>query len=395
MTETNSTPYQLVSAESHIVEPPDLFASRVPVGLRDQAPKLTTVDGESAWLVDGSDPIPLAPTAATGTGWRRAADGAANGAASIAWDSVLPSLYDAGERLQAQRTDSIDAEVLYPTPELWDAIRQLPDADLVVGLVRAYNDWLAEFCSHSPNRLVGLAKLPSTSVEAATAELRRCVGELGLKGVILDAWPSGSPAPAEADDSFWEAVNELHVPVSLHYGFGARSTAPPTGIAPGVKPPMAEAVLPMVAAGIFDRFPEVKIALAHGDAGWALHWMEFFDINYVRHKHLAEYALQDPDAVPSDYIRKHTWFTFHQDRPAVKNRHRLGGVHLMWASHFPYEDSNFPDNRQQAMRVTDEAPADDRHAMLAGNVARLYRLPGHEKGFTVDEVTSFDQLVHF
>ena len=114
--------------------------------------------------------------------------------------------------------------------------------------------------------------------------------------------------------------------------------------------------------------------------------MEFFDINYVRHKHLSEFALQDPDAVPSDYIRKHAWFTFHQDRPAVKNRHRLGDVHVMWASHFPYEDSNWPDDRQQAMRVTDEAPTDERHAMLAGNVARLYRLPGYEQGFTDDEI---------
>ena len=139
----------------------------------------------------------------------------------------------------------------------------------------------------------------------------------------------------------------------------------------------------------------MKIVLAHGDAGWALHWMEFFDINYVRHKHLSEYALPDPDAVPSDYIRKHAWFTFHQDRPAVKNRQRLGGAHLMWASHFPYEDSNWPDNRQQAMRVTDEVPPDERQAMLAGNVARLYRLPGYERASPSDEVTAFDQLVHF
>jgi predicted TIM-barrel fold metal-dependent hydrolase len=158
---------------------------------------------------------------------------------------------------------------------------------------------------------------------------------------------------------------------------------------------MADALLPMVAAGVFERFPDVKVVLAHGDAGWALHWMEFFDINYVRHKHLAEYALPDPEAVPSDLIRKYTWFTFHQDRPAVKNRDRLGSVHLMWGSHFPFEDSNWPDNRQQSMRVTDEVPSDERDALLAGNVARLYRLPGFEKGFTDDEIATFDQLVHF
>ena len=124
--------------------------------------------------------------------------------------------------------------------------------------------------------------------------------------------------------------------------------------------------------------------------------MEFFDINYVRHKHLSEYALQDADAVPSEYIRRHAWFTFHQDRPAVKNRHRLGGVHLMWASHFPFDDSNFPDNRQQAMRVTDEVP--HRRAARAARATTspgCTACPGYEDGFTDDEVDAFEQLVHF
>jgi predicted TIM-barrel fold metal-dependent hydrolase len=387
--------YDLVSAESHIVEPPDVFDA-VPATLRDRAPRLVSSAGAAVWVVEGSEPIPLAPTTTTGSGWLRAADDACL-TQPVAWESVLPALYDPAERTRAQWDDSVDAEILYPTPELWDAIRGLPDVELKIALARAYNDWIAAFCAEAPDRLFGLGKLPTTSVEDAKDELVRCVNELGLRGAILDAFPSGVAAGGHsADEPFWETVNDLGVPISLHYAFGtAADTAPPCGIVPGMKPPMADTLLPMVAAGLFDRYPETKIVLAHGDAGWALHWMEFFDINYVRHKHLSEYALQDTEAVPSDYIRKHAWFTFHQDRPAVKNRHRLGGVHLMWASHFPYEDSNWPDNRQQAMRVTDSTPTDDRHSLLAGNVARLYRLPGFEKGFTEDEVTSFERLVHF
>ena len=158
---------------------------------------------------------------------------------------------------------------------------------------------------------------------------------------------------------------------------------------------MADAALPLVAAGVFDRFPNVKLVFAHGNAGWAFHWLEFMDINYVRHRHLGEYALPDPDAIPSEYIRKYSWFVFHQDRSSVKNRDKLGPAHLMWGSHFPYEDANWPDDREQAMRVTDEVPADDRQALLADNVARLYRLSGHEKGFATGEVERFEQLVHF
>jgi predicted TIM-barrel fold metal-dependent hydrolase len=388
--------YNLISAEAHVVEPPDVFAARVPAKLRDRAPKFETVDGGSAWIVDGSEPVPLLASTATGSGWHRAAEGReADG--PVSWDDVLPALYDPAERIKGQWADSVDAEILYPTPGLWDAIKQLADPDVECALVRAYNDWLAEFCAHAPSRLFGLAKLPTTNVDDAIAELTRCATEHRFRGAILDAWPSGAVAAGNSDDEpFWETVNALGTPISLHYGFGpADSTEPRAGIAPGLRPPMADSLLPMVAAGIFDRHPDVKMVFAHADAGWALHWMEFFDVNYVRHKHLSEYALQNDDAVPSDYIRKHAWFTFHQDRPAVKNRHRLGAVHLMWGSHFPFEDSNWPDNRQQAMRVTEEAPAADRHALLAGNVARLYGLPGYEKGFTDDEVTAFEQLVYF
>jgi predicted TIM-barrel fold metal-dependent hydrolase len=387
---------KLISADSHIAEPPDIFSSRLSGSLRDKAPRLETVGGASAWLIEGAEPVSLLPTAATGSGWHRAADGPVEHAA-VSWDAVLPALYDPAERIKAQWAGSIDAEILYPTPGLWDAIKQLDDAVLQVALVQAYNDWAAEFCAYSPDRLFALAKLPTTSVEDGQKELLRCVDELGMKGAILDAWPSGAPTGGNPNDEpFWETVNDRKVPISLHFGVGANATTMPlTGIAPGLKPPMADALLPMVANGVFDRHPDVRVVLAHGDAGWALHWMEFFDINYVRHKHLAEYALADDDAVPSEYVRRHAWFTFHQDRPAVKNRYRLGHAHLMWASHFPFDDSSWPDDRQQAMRVTEEVPLEERRALLASNVSKLYHLPGFEEGFTSDEVRSFEQLVHF
>lgn len=391
-----SNDFRIISADSHIIEPPEIFEARLPAGLRDRAPKLVDYEDGSAWIVEGADPVPLLATAATGTGWHRAAD-APIPDGPIAWGAVLPALYDPAERINAQWADSVDAEVLYPSTGLWDAVQQLDDAGLKLALIRAYNDWIAEFCAFQPERLLGLAKLPCTGVEDAQKELERCVDGLGLRGAVMDSWPSGAPAGGRPEDeAFWATVNDLNVPISFHFSVGPDAdTTPPSGIAPGLRPPMSEALLPMVAAGVFDRYPDVRIVFAHGDAGWALHWMEFLDTNFVRQKHLLTYSLQNDDAVPSDYMRKHAWFTFHQDRPAVRNRQWLGAVHLVWASHFPYEDSNFPDDRQQAMRVTDEVPAAERQALLADNVSRLYRLPGFEAGFTNEEVAAFEQLVHF
>jgi predicted TIM-barrel fold metal-dependent hydrolase len=390
----DSTVYNLISADSHVLEPPDLFGKRLAANLRDRAPKLAPWNGGSAWMVDGLEPVLLPATAATGSGYRLTNRGDGK---PVAFDEVLPGLYDSIERLKAQDADSVDAEILYPSPGLWDAIKQLDDRELKLACVRAYNDWIVEFTSYNPDRLIGLAKIPSTTVEDACEELLRCVKELNLRGVILDVWPTGNAVAGNpGDDPFWEAVNDTGVPVSLHYAIDAHTeTAPPGGIAPGLKPPMANAALPLVAAGVFDRFPNLQLVFAHGDAGWAFHWLEFMDINYVRHRHLDEYALPNANSLPSEYIRKHSWFTFHHDRSAVKNRSRLGAAHLLWGSHFPLDDSNWPDDRQQAMRVTEELPTADRQALLAGNTARLYRLPGHEKGFADAELETFEQLVHF
>jgi predicted TIM-barrel fold metal-dependent hydrolase len=391
---TDSTAYNLISADSHVLEPPDLFEKHLPASLRGRAPKLESWNGGSAWMVEGLDPVPLPATAATGSGYRLDAHPTGK---PVALDDVLPGLLDPAERIVLQDTDSVDAEVLYPSPALWDAINSLDDREFKLACIRVYNDWIAEFCGHSPDRLIGLAKIPATTCDDARQELLRCVKELNLRGIILDAWPSGSSRAGDpGDEPFWEAVNDMTVPVSLHYAIGAGArTLPPAGIAPGLKPPMADAALPLVAAGVFDRFPNVKLVFAHGDAGWALHWLEFMDINYVRHRHLDEYALRDPDALPSEYVRRHSWFTFHQDRPAVRFRRKLGTENLLWASDFPLDDANWPDDRQQAARVTEELPADERQALLATNTARLYRLTGYEQGFMDAQIAAFEQLVYF
>src|SRR5262245_38330055 len=118
---TDSTPFRLISADSHVVEPPDLFEKHLPAGLRDRAPKLASWNGGSAWLLDGSDPVPLPATAATGSGYRLTSRTEPK---PLAFDEVLPGLYDPAERVKLQDTDSVDGEVLYPSPALWDEINQ-------------------------------------------------------------------------------------------------------------------------------------------------------------------------------------------------------------------------------------------------------------------------------
>jgi predicted TIM-barrel fold metal-dependent hydrolase len=372
---TSTTGYELISADAHVIEPGDIFEGRVPAALRDRAPKLVTADGVSSWVLDGVGSAPLPASAVTGSGY----DLPSGVSGGTTFDEILPGLYDPAERLRVQFNDSIDAEVLYGYPYLWDAIKQSDDAELRLACARAYNDWLGEFCSHAPERLIGVGRIPTSSIADAAAEMRRCVDELGMKGFVLDAFPDDAKAGTDpALDAIWSVASETELPISFHYGLGSARSAPTAAIAAGMKPPASTEIIPMAAAGVFERFPNLRFVLAHGDAGWSFHWMEFLDNTYIRQRHLELFKLPNENVYPSEYFRRHVWFTIQQDRSAVTNREMLGRDHIMWASHFPLDSTNYPDNRQQAVLLTDELSAEDRRAIFVDNAARLYRLPGFE-----------------
>ena len=383
--------YELISADSHVIEPADIFEKRVPAGLRDRAPKLGSWNGGSAWLVEDIEPVPFVASTVTGSGYRKARRG--DPKTAVSFDEVMPALYDPAERIKAQDADGVSAEVLYGYPYLWDAIKQVNDGELRLACARAYNDWLAELCAHDPRRLIGVAKIPTSSIEDARAELVRCVEDLGLRGAVIDAFPDDAIGPTDPGlDPIWEVASAARIPVTLHYGLGDSRSAPTAGITAGQKPPMANSALPLV--GAFDRYPDLRMVFAHGDAGWAFFWLEFFDNTYLRQRHLDLFKMPRDDVFPSEYLRRHFWFTIQQDRSAVKHRRIFGGDHLMWASHFPLDAANWPDNRQSAMRMVDGLPPEDERALLCENVARLYRLPGYEEGITPTPFEALEGLVH-
>ena len=220
--------YGLISADSHVFEPADLFEKRLPAHLRGRAPQVRESNGGSAWFVEDVMPVPFPASAVTGSGYR--ARDLTDPDRPVNIDELMPALYDPAERIRAQDADSVDAEVLYASPHLWDAIKQVEDAELRLECARAYNDWISEFCSYDPSRLIGVGKLPSSGIEDAQKELVRIVGDPAPRGAVIDAWPSGSKGPSDAAlDPIWDVANEAGVPISLHYGLGDARSAPTDG----------------------------------------------------------------------------------------------------------------------------------------------------------------------
>ena len=121
-------------------------------------------------MLDGvADPINFGMNACAGlppeqmTGWKR-------------FDEIRRGGYDPAARLEEMDQDGVDAEVLYPTPRLSQAVFAYTDADFHLALVQAYNDWLSEYVAYAPDRFAGLALLPNRGAEGAVAEVEAGAG---------------------------------------------------------------------------------------------------------------------------------------------------------------------------------------------------------------------------
>ncbi|HZQ83609.1 MAG TPA: amidohydrolase family protein, partial [Acidimicrobiales bacterium] len=197
-TEVAAIDYPVVDADAHVNEPPDTWQARVPAALRDRAPKVEHTDEGDVWLFDGGKRRrPLGLTATAGRSYLQyQPDG-------LTYDGIRPGSFDPKARLADLDADGLWAQVLYPSVTLAGAKAYGKDRELQLACVRAYNDWIAEFCDGSDGRLIAQAVLPTTGVEDAVDEYQRAL-ELGHRGAIISAFPNGSLDPSSEDDRFWD-----------------------------------------------------------------------------------------------------------------------------------------------------------------------------------------------
>jgi aminocarboxymuconate-semialdehyde decarboxylase len=138
---------------------------------------------------------------------------------------------------------------------------------------RFINDDLAALQKKYPGRFLGLAQAPVLAGKTALDELRRAIKDLGLRGVTITSQVNGSSLDAPALDDFYETVCALDVPVFVH------PALVPTGYEHlrdydlprvlGREVDLTVATTRLIAGGVFDRFPTLKIVMAHFGGGIA------------------------------------------------------------------------------------------------------------------------------
>jgi predicted TIM-barrel fold metal-dependent hydrolase len=380
--------YRYVSADSHLEIDSRYWAPRVAAPHRERVPRLIRLpDGSDAWLVEGR-PLREVPWDLYG------------GKGRDRWSPVgqnyetTPGTGPPEQRLREQDQDGIDAEVLFPGisgPALWRSIR---DDDAYRAVVCGYNDFLAEdYCAVAPDRLIGLGVIPWTGVADAIRELERCA-RLGLKGVVLGIFPSGRTYPTPEDDAFWAAATSLRMPIAVHqeldrsgptfeYPQASRVLVQRIGSGQGFVEQMAKFglrgalnALQLVLAGVFDRFPTLRVYFAETQIGWIPYFLQQADARYERHSRWAEELLGLPPLArpPSAYIREHCLWGFQADPVGIEMRHHIGVASLLWATDFPHQDSEWPRSMEVVARNFAGVSTEETYRMVVGNAVDFFHL---------------------
>jgi predicted TIM-barrel fold metal-dependent hydrolase len=359
--------YYLISADSHVTEPGDLWTSRVEPRFRDRVPHIAHLDEGAAWVMEGvPQPVAFGFTVCAGNRPEDLKD----------WmpiDEMRAGGWDPAVRLAELDEDGVDAEVLFPNRPHQSVIAN-QDADLHHAMVRAYNDWLSEYCSYAPQRLGGVAMLPNRGVKEAVQELERVAAMPGFVAVQLSCYPHGDTFLRDEDDPLWAAIEQTGLPICIHimlndqmpYQLNARKLPGTVHFfdAPG-------RMLELIFGGVLDRFPGLRFVMTEVDCGWMPYFSEQADDNYLRHSK-ATLAKQQLPQLPSDYMNQFFYATFVTDTYAVENRHWIGVERMMWSSDYPHITSDWPNSWKTINDRFSAVPANELEAILTGNAQRIF-----------------------
>jgi predicted TIM-barrel fold metal-dependent hydrolase len=132
----------------------------------------------------------------------------------------------------------------------------------------------------------------------------------------------------------------------------------------------------LVMAGVFDRFPQLRIFWAENEIGWIPHFLEQLDDKYRRDRHwMARLLDLGPlERLPSEYVREHCFWGFTKNPFGVRVRHEIGVNRVMWASDFPHGITDWPNSRHVIGEIFSGVPQDEKDLMLCGNAVEFFHL---------------------
>ncbi len=379
---------EIIDSDGHVIEPAVVWKEYAEPAFRDQL----DVPGGGAQMLGMRRSYPDTnlnlnleiEIEKESAGWPDIVPAAETWKEGVRTHMERPGGYDPRARLADMDEEGIDVAVLYPTSMLtW-----VEEPDLFGAACRAYNSWLHDYCAEAPTRLYPVAVVPVQDLDAAKAELTRCVDRLGCKAVMVRPAPYLDTKPLYHPDydQFWAAVAETGVPIGVHPSPHADmpNSCRLLGLASGVTNPMdglamrqgltnaidlQMALAWFVLGGICERHPDLRVAFLEGTGGWMVPMLERFDHQFKI------FGSRDQKMLPSELFARQCVVSFDPDEAALPfTVEHLGPDHVLWASDYPHPDAKIPGVVKELREALAPLPPDAQRVVAGGSARRFYHL---------------------
>jgi predicted TIM-barrel fold metal-dependent hydrolase len=388
---------RLIDVDAHVVEPPDLWSSRLPARLRASGPRIEHAPGGAVALVDGKY-VETPGTEGPDVAWWVYEDArtqikryiAAAGVPAdevtnegITYDDMRPGCWIPAERVADMDVNGVEAQMCFPNyPRfcgqifLWGKDRELARL-----CVRAYNDWMVEeWCGSSGGRLVPLCIVPLWDVELAVAEVRRNAAR-GVRAVAFSELPAYLGLPGIHDrywDPFFAACEETGTVLSMHIGSGTKTpqTSSDAPAAVGATIIFGNSVASMtdfLFSGVLHRFPRLKLLYAEAQIGWIPYLLERVDDVWDTHRGWAHTRDNCPEP-PSTYYYRQITSCFFKDSVGVEILDKVGLDNVTFETDYPHQDGTWPRSREVAATQFGHLDQESINKIARGNAIRLLGL---------------------
>ncbi|HVN84377.1 MAG TPA: amidohydrolase family protein [Candidatus Binatia bacterium] len=388
----NVDDYGVIDVDTHIIEPPDLWTSRVSVEKWGDAVPHVVADpasGVDIW-VTGSTVLQPAAIAAQAGHPKFPPDHPKNLA------EARPETWQIGPRLERMDAAGVRTQILYPNVVGFGGGRFLSmnDPALTLACTRAYNDFLAEWASAAPGRQVPMMALPFWDLDLSLAEMRRAAA-LGHKGIVFTSEPHawGQPRLVEPHwNPLFAQAQEMGLPINFHIGSGgwvdrgafegAGKHANFARLAVLLFVANAQAITDVIYGGVCHRFPTLNFVSVESGVSWLPFLIQALDwqwMNFGVHKEHPEYTL-----LPSEYFARQIYgcFWFERGQPLESAVAYLGADNVLFETDFPHPTCMSPG---EATYATEPREYIEKHLMpnfseevlkklLHDNAARVYHL---------------------
>jgi predicted TIM-barrel fold metal-dependent hydrolase len=305
-------------------------------------------------------------------------------------DEVPRAAWNAAARLEYMDSLGIWAEVMYPNVGGFgnQGFLSLGDPELMLACVRAYNDWLTEWCATDARRLLPITATPFWDVDACVDEIERCAA-LGHRGVLFTGEPQHFGLPYLGDrhwDRFYAAAQDAQLPISFHIGSGDFTSgfAPERIQAHGIGPTYVATsvalfldngaqIVDLLLSGVLPRFPELRFISVESGIGFLPFLLEAAD--YAFGQAAARKERPELELLPSEYFHRQVYGCwFFEERAPARVVAEIGADNICFETDYPHPICLYGNVREKIEASVGDQPADIRRKLLWGNAAGLYRV---------------------